>query len=456
MQISIGNLLKVSVRHTYVRAGRFYYQRSVPIDLRDRYPAQLIKKNLNTVDPLVAARRAESLDRQHEAEWRVLRGNPEVSAISAKLQAERLLSSLGIDPLDPEEHALSFFTDMLDAKRKAFARGDETAYRETEISAYLDATEVAAVEILKNPGRDRLSDGLIFYLQKHHNKDSASLQKSSRIAMDGLIAAISNKYIDEVSRDDGRLYINTELSRGVTTGTVRRRLKALNAIFNAYIREKGLDWKNHFAKLQISGEGCDEKKREPFTASELMFLQTECMNADDDMRWILAILSDTGARLGEVVGLAVNDFNLDYETPYVDIRPHPWRRLKNSESSRVIPLVGAALWAARRVCLSSKAGQKYAFPRYIKDGVCKAESASPSLNNWMRSRGLEHTCHELRHTLRDRLREVECLEEITDMIGGWHTDGEGASYGKGYRLKIMQKWMKRISEPDSDLPESRR
>jgi integrase len=33
-------------------------------------------------------------------------------------------------------------------------------------------------------------------------------------------------------------------------------------------------------------------------------------------------------RLGEAVGLSVDDIRLDDETPHVNITPHPWRRLK--------------------------------------------------------------------------------------------------------------------------------
>ena len=49
---------------------------------------------------------------------------------------------------------------------------------------------------------------------------------------------------------------------------------------------------------------------------------------DDDMRWLVALLSDTGMRLGEAVGLSVEDVHLNDETPYINITPHPWRRLK--------------------------------------------------------------------------------------------------------------------------------
>jgi len=52
------------------------------------------------------------------------------------------------------------------------------------------------------------------------------------------------------------------------------------------------------------------------------------------MRWLVALLSDTGMRLGEAVGLAVKDINLDDEIPHINLIPHPWRRLKTKGSER--------------------------------------------------------------------------------------------------------------------------
>ena len=69
---------------------------------------------------------------------------------------------------------------------------------------------------------------------------------------------------------------------------------------------------------------------------------------NDYMRWLVALLSDTGMRLGEAVGLSVDDIRLDDETPHVNITPHPWRRLKTKGSEKCVPLVGQALWAASR------------------------------------------------------------------------------------------------------------
>lgn len=445
MQVAVGKVLKVSVKNTYLRSGQFYYQRAIPRDLRDKYPAARIKINLETSDPLVAAKKVAALDRKHEAEWTLLRADPSSSPQATRLQAERLLADHGIDPKNPGDELDHFFS-RLDEKRDKYARGDEDRHREAEPREFLSPVEVAALEIVQNPDKERLSDALKFYLESHHKGESESLQKASNVAMNGLIKAVGDKAIDELSREDGRSYIKTELARGVSTGTVRRRLNSLRAIVNAYLTEKEIDRKNPLAGLKIAGEGEDAEEREPFTATELKTLQEKCKATDDDPRWLLAILSDTGARLAEVGGLGTDDINLDADIPHLVIESRPWRTLKTKESERIIPLVGSALWAAKRLKDSARRDQQFAFPRYVKDGKFNTNTASATLVKWIKSCDMEHTPHELRHTMRDRLREVQCPEEIIDAIGGWALKSIGQGYGKGYPLKVMQEWLQRVAK----------
>ena len=46
--------------------------------------------------------------------------------------------------------------------------------------------------------------------------------------------------------------------------------------------------------------------------------------------------------------------------------------------------------------------------------------------------------------MRDRLRTVECPSEILDRIGGWLTAGVEQTYGKGYPLGVLNRWMSKI------------
>jgi hypothetical protein len=60
---------------------------------------------------------------------------------------------------------------------------------------------------------------------------------------------------------------------------------------------------------------------------------------------------------------------------------------------------------------------------------------------------LNHIIHELRHTIADRLREVQCPADIRFAIGGWTVSGVGEGYGKGYTLRVMAEWLAKVISP---------
>ncbi|MDC1067273.1 tyrosine-type recombinase/integrase [Alphaproteobacteria bacterium] len=181
--------------------------------------------------------------------------------------------------------------------------------------------------------------------------------------------------------------------------------------------------------------------RKPIPTKDIKHIQSLCIEKDDDLRWLIALLSDSGMRLGEGVGLLKSDINLDCEIPYINLIPHPWRRLKTRSSKRFIPLIGASLWASRKI-LDNSNDSIFAFPRYTTKDNCNANSASAALNKWLKEKLSEdYVIHGFRHSFRDRLRAVECPSEIIDQLGGWSLRSVGEGYGKGYELSVLSKWL---------------
>ena len=56
--------------------------------------------------------------------------------------------------------------------------------------------------------------------------------------------------------------------------------------------------------------------------------------------------------------------------------------------------------------------------------------------------------HSFRHSMRDRLRAVECPSDMIDQIGGWATEGVGHSYGEGYSIEVCLKWVNKLNDFD--------
>ena len=125
--------------------------------------------------------------------------------------------------------------------------------------------------------------------------------------------------------------------------------------------------------------------RKPIPIKDIKYIQYLCREYDDELRWLVTLLSDTGMRLGEGVGLLKSDFNLNCDIPHIRLIPHPWRGLKTRASERYIPLTKESGWACMRFLEHNK-DSLFAFPRYTSSKRCNANSASAALNKWLKEK----------------------------------------------------------------------
>jgi integrase len=78
----------------------------------------------------------------------------------------------------------------------------------------------------------------------------------------------------------------------------------------------------------------DSKKRKPIPLENIRHIQQDCKDEDDEARWLVALISDTGMRLSEAAGLHISDIILDDDIPYINLTPNPWRSLKTKGSQK--------------------------------------------------------------------------------------------------------------------------
>ena len=445
MKLKLG-LVSMTVKYAYQRGNTIYFQRAIPDDLQARYGSKRVKIRLDAKDLSQAAHQIERLNCSIEAEWKAMRDSSKVPPKSVRQKALELLTEYGLSPAPaaPDPHARDILYDFLDGKRESYAGGDDRAYRTAPASAYLAPEEAVAAQMLAGTLKPTLSDVLEAYLEFHPKRSSEKLVKDARRNFETLIALRGDKPIDTLTREDGHAIVAHLSAKGLSTGSVRRMNNTYRAALAFYCKEKDVDMKNPFDALPIPDEGKDKKHRVPYSHEELHTLSMACVEWDDSKRWIVAMLVDTGARLAEIVGLPLNRIKLDVPIPFIEIMGHGSRTLKNEGSERDVPLVGMALWAARRIVATAKKGQTFAFPEYSGTAATNANLASATLNKWIKARKLDHNCHELRHTMADRLRDVQCPKDIRFAIGGWSTQEEGEDYGSGYGLRVKHEWLTRI------------
>ena len=367
--------------HLYRKRGFYYFSRRVPKALLDDYPKPRIVLALKTRHFRDALRQSQILSKRLDDQW-----------------FQMQLDAMGLGNVQARV--------FQPAKAAAPLMSEATAF-------YLR---------LKGDGKD-----LVF---------TRAAQRNANV----VIEALGDKPINEYASSEAGKLRDTLLAKGLAVTSIKRMFGSIKAIINLAMAEHGIEGRNPFSSIYMPDEVQEE--RQPIPLDSLRSIQRDCMAIDDEMRWLLAIISDTGMRLSEAAGLHKDDIILDAPIPYISLQPHSWRRLKTKGSARHIPLIGASLWAAKRI---QQHDSSYAFPRYCDGKICNANSASAALNKWMKKViGDDFIVHGLRHSLRDRLRAVECPSDIIDAIGGWTTKGIGHAYGKGYTVDILAKWMRKI------------
>ena len=312
----------------------------------------------------------------------------------------------------------------------------------------LQKMDIPAIHLVKSENKSDdstpiLSDALDLYLRlKGKGKDKTFVRTANR-NIEYIIKVLGNRAIKTYSTNDAGKFRDWLIEQGMSNSTVKRVFSSIRAIINLAINEFGLNILNPFSKVYLPSSSSVDINR-VIPREDLIKIQSICKKEHDELRWIVALLSDSGMRLSEALGLTKEDINLNHSIPHIRLIPHPWRGLKTKSSNRYIPLVKDSLWASLRV-LEHNNDSNFAFPRYTSLKGCNANSASAALNKWLKEKlSKQYVIHGLRHSFRDRLRAIECPLEIIDQLGGWSFKSVGQGYGKGYELSVLGKWMNKI------------
>jgi len=80
------------------------------------------------------------------------------------------------------------------------------------------------------------------------------------------------------------------------------------------MREYGIEGSNAFSGTFMPDQG-DTQKRKTIPNSVIWSIQRTCREQDDELRWIISLISDTGMRLSEALGLCKDDVHLEAAKP---------------------------------------------------------------------------------------------------------------------------------------------
>ena len=240
--------------HLYRKRGFYYFSRRVPKALLDDYPKPRIVLALKTRHYRDALRQSQILSKRLDDQWFHMQ-----------------LDAMGLDNVQAK------------------------VFQPTKTTAPLMSEATAFYLRLKGDGKD-----IVF---------TRAAQRNANV----VIEALGNKPINEYASSEAGKLRDTLLAKGLAVTSIQRMFGSIKAIINLAMAEHGIEGRNPFSSIYMPDEVQEE--RQPIPLDAIRRIQRDCIAIDDEMRWLLAIISDTGMRLSEAAGLHKGDIILDAPVP---------------------------------------------------------------------------------------------------------------------------------------------
>ncbi|WP_234855284.1 DUF6538 domain-containing protein [Paracoccus everestensis] len=294
-------------QHIEPKGNRWYYRRRIPQDCRELHRDPQSKKapeqvyfSLKTADKAEASKLAVSHTRRFDALWKAHReGNVDPKISMAQLQAAGLSPGDGAKypDLDP---VTDFIDDLFDRR---FDQWEEPSEPSRQAMMTRDMLMTGNVPKTLSDARDKHIE-----LGKR-SKEPKQVQQFER-AWAILLEVTGDITLNNLTRDHANRFVRKVITRGKGPNgngpaTVERYLKQVSPVITTAIREFELSMNNPFVGVVIPNKAEGQRKpRESFTSNEIKTIQERCRDKNDQRRWAIAMISDTGGRVANVVEIA--------------------------------------------------------------------------------------------------------------------------------------------------------
>lgn len=213
-----------------------------------------------------------------------------------------------------------------------------------------EAAFIRALRIGEKP-EPTLVDAKSVYIKDKITGDLREKEKLQRLerAIKPLIeVAGKNPPLNQITRRHAKKWLEWFVAEGKSPANIKRHHNAIRAMFNYAALEFSLDnFNNPFRSLDLPK--IHTRKREALP-SEVIKQVSEHLEASGkrDLSNIWALTIWSGARIGEIAGLATDHVVLDHPVPHLILEPVEYRNVKTDASWRKVPLAGDALILSAR------------------------------------------------------------------------------------------------------------
>ena len=221
-------------KHLCERDGVFYFVRRVPVDVLPYYSSRRISISLKTKSASAAIRASKSINQRLEDYWLGLRlQNMDIPAIQVV--------------------------------KSGSTHENDTLLMSEACELYLR---------LKGVGKDKV-------FLRTANRNTGYVTK-----------LLGDRPISSYSSNEASQFRDWCIDKGMGIKTVKRVFASVRAIINLAISEEGFDCSNAFAKTYFPDDD-NASSRQPISIQNIKKVQSLCRDTDDEMRWLIALISDT-------------------------------------------------------------------------------------------------------------------------------------------------------------------
>ena len=274
-----------------------------------------------------------------------------------------------------------------------------------------------------------------------------SWEKTKRTSVNYFTDVVGDVSIGDITREMALSYRSWWIERMIPgdseikpakANTANRHIGNMRKLYEDYYRHIGdEDRLNPFRKMFFKDE---QQTRVPSFEDD--FVRSKILipglfdGLNDQLKIMIYVLIETGARLSEICNLRPEQIRLNAEVPHLEIKAID-RELKTVTSKREIPLVGVALEAMKN-CPDG-------FPHYVDKG----ELVSANLMKAFRNRDLfptpDHVIYSFRHAFEDRMLEAEIDYGLRCYLMG-HKNNR-PDYGMKGSLEYRRDQLLKIAHP---------
>ncbi len=420
----------MSEAYIHKRGDWWHYRRKVPVIVAHLDTRKEVTATLGTKDKNQALIKAEIYSTHFENYWRSLSDSDTAQTIDEKYQAAVALA---------KAHGFAYKT----TEQIASASLHELIERLQVASKNKEHTEAVLGAVV--PPQILLSDCLSHYwdytadrLGQKTERQVRKWKNPRRLAMNNFIEVVGDKSLQQITREDvlqfRTWWMEAIKEKGVSGDTGNKKMMYIKDVLATVSNQRNIEMDTD---LLFANTGFDyiKRSRPPFDAHFVQnILLPSIGNMKEVYQMIIMVMADTGAREAEVFGLDAKDIYLDEPVPYIHIRSREGYQLKTVTSERKIPIVGTALHAFKK------------YPRGFNHAG-NPDTFSTAVNKFLKENNLKptpkHSVYSLRHTFKDRLRDVGAPEELIDGLMGHKK--KGPQYGRGYKLETAHSWLRKIA-----------